>query len=59
MDRRSQEFENYQLDYAVLSTTDHTAHGTFDADEAALLVKNNPDKLEYVSAPDYWKGIDY
>jgi len=58
-DKRSQEFENYQLDYAVISTTDHTAHGTFDADEAAALVRQNPDKYEYVSAPDYWKGIDY
>jgi hypothetical protein len=59
MDKRSQEFENYQLNYAVLSNSDHTAHGTFDADEAALLVQQNPDKLEYVSAPNYWKGIDY
>jgi hypothetical protein len=59
MDKRSQEFENYQLDYAVISNTDHTAHGTFDANEAALLVQQNPDKLEYVSAPNYWKGIDY
>jgi hypothetical protein len=58
-DKRSQEFENYQLDYAVISTTDHTAHGTFDANEAAALVQQNPDKYEYVSAPDYWKGIDY
>jgi hypothetical protein len=47
------------LDYAVISTTDHTAHGTFDANEAAALVQQNPDKYEYVSAPDYWKGIDY
>jgi len=59
MDKRSQEFENYQLGYAVISTTDHNAHGTFDADEAAALVQQNPDKYEYVSAPNYWKGIDY
>lgn len=59
IDRRSQEFENYQLDNAVISTTDHSAHGTVSADDAAYLVQKYPDKYEYVSAPDYWKGIDY
>lgn len=59
IDRRSQEFENYQLNNAVISTTDHTAHGTVDADDAAYLVQKYPDKYEYVSAPDYWKGVDY
>jgi len=59
IDRRSQEFENYQLNYAVISNADHTAHGTFDSDDAAYLVQKYPDKYEYVSAPDYWKGIDY
>jgi hypothetical protein len=59
IDRRSQEFENYQLNYAVISNADHTAHGTVDADDAAYLVQKYPDKYEYVSAPDYWKGIDY
>lgn len=59
IDRRSQEFENYQLNYAVISNADHSAHGTFDADDAAFLVQKYPDKFEYVSAPDYWKGIDY
>jgi hypothetical protein len=59
MDKRSQEFENYQLGYTVISTTDHSAHGTFWNQDADDLVKGNPDKFEYVSAPDYWKGIDY
>jgi len=59
MDRRSQEFENYQLGYAVVSDTGNNAHGTLWADDAAALVQNNPDKYEYVSAPNYWKGIDY
>jgi hypothetical protein len=59
IDRRSQEFGNYQLGYAVVSTTDNTAHGTLWADDAAALVQNNPDRYEYVSAPNYWKGIDY
>lgn len=59
IDRRSQEFENYQLGYAVVADTQNNAHGTLWADDAALLVKNNPDKYEYVNAPNYWKGIDY
>ena len=59
MDRRSQEFENYQLGYAVVADTQNNAHGTLWADDAALLVQNNPDKYEYVNAPNYWKGIDY
>ncbi len=59
MDKRSQEFENYQLGYSVISTTDNSAHGTFWNEDADALVKNHPDKFEYVAAPDYWKGIDY
>ena len=59
MDKRSQEFENYQLGYAVVSDTQNTAHGTLWADDAAALVESNPDRFEYVSAPNYWKGIDY
>lgn len=58
-DKRSQEFENYQLGYAVVADTGNNAHGTLWADDAALLVQSNPDKFEYVSAPNYWKGIDY
>jgi hypothetical protein len=59
MDKRGQEFENYQLGYAVVSDAQNTAHGTLWADDAAALVQSNPDRFEYVSAPNYWKGIDY
>jgi hypothetical protein len=59
MDKRSQEFGNYQLGYAVVSDNQNTAHGTLWADDAAALVQSNPDRFEYVSAPNYWKGIDY
>jgi hypothetical protein len=59
IDRRSQEFGNYQLGYAVVSDTGNNAHGTLWADDAAALVQANPDRFEYVSAPNYWKGIDY
>ncbi len=59
MDRRSQEFENYQLGYTVISDNQNTAHGTFWNEDADALVKSNPDRFEYVNAPGYWKGIDY
>lgn len=59
MDRRSQEFENYQLGYSVISDNENTAHGTFWNEDADALVKSHPDRFEYVNAPGYWKGIDY
>jgi hypothetical protein len=59
MDKRSQEFENYQLGYSVISDTGNNAHGTFWNEDADALVKSNPDRFEYVSAPNYWKGVDY
>lgn len=59
MDRRSQEFENYQLGYSVISDTNNNAHGTFWNEDADALVKSNPSRFEYVNAPNYWKGIDY
>jgi len=59
IDKRSQEFENYQLGYSVISNVEHTAHATLENEDADALVKQNPDRFEYVSAPDYWKGVDY
>jgi len=59
MDRRSQEFENYQLGYSVIADTQNNLHGTFWNEDADALVKSNPDRFEYVTAPNYWKGIDY
>jgi hypothetical protein len=59
MDKRSQEFENYQLGYSVISDVGNNVHGTFWNEDAAALVESNPDKFEYVSAPNYWKGVDY
>lgn len=58
-DKRSQEFENYQLGYSVISTTDNQYHGTFWNEDADAIVKSHPDKFEYINAPNYWKGIDY
>lgn len=59
LDKRSQEFENYQLGFTVISNTEHTGHATLWNEQADELVQKNPDRFEYVSAPDYWKGIDY
>ena len=59
MDKRSQEFENYQLGYSVISDVGNNAHGTFWNEDADALVKSNPNRYEYVNAPGYWKGIDY
>lgn len=59
MDRRSQEFENYQLGYSVIADTRNHAHRTFWNEDAAALVQSDPNRYEYVNAPDYWKGIDY
>jgi hypothetical protein len=59
MDKRSQEFENYQLGYSVVSDTGNNVHATLWNDDAEALVKNNPDRFEYVTAPNYWKGVDY
>ncbi len=58
-DKRSQEFENYQLGYSVIADTENNAHGTFWDADAEAIVKSNPSKYEYVNAPNYWKGIDY
>lgn len=59
MDKRSQEFENYQLGYSVISDSQNNLHGTLWNEDADALVKSDPSRFEYVSAPDYWKGVDY
>ena len=59
MDRRSQEFSNYQLGYSVIQDNDKNTHGTVWNDDANLLVKTDPNRFEYVNAPNYWNGIDY
>jgi hypothetical protein len=58
-DKRSQEFGNYLLGYSVIRDVDNNYHGTFWNEDAELLVHSYPNTFEYVSAPDFWKGIDY
>lgn len=59
MDRRSKEFENYQLGYATIHDIQENAHGTLWSQDADFLVQHDPQRYEYVSAPSFWKGIDY
>ena len=59
MDRRSKEFENYQLGYATIHDIPNELHGTLWQEDADALVKQDPQRYEYVTAPNFWKGIDY
>lgn len=59
LDKRSQEFENYLLDSSVIQDNSGPAHGTFWNADADALVKSDPNRYEYVTAPNYWRGIDY
>jgi hypothetical protein len=59
MDRRSQSFSNYQLGYSVIQDNSVNGHGTFWNEDADALVANDPQRYEYVTAPNYWKGVDY
>jgi len=59
IDRRSKEFSNYQLGYSVVHDIPNNAHGTLWNEDADWLVQHDPQRYEYVSAPNFWKGIDY
>ena len=59
MDRRSKEFSNYQLGYSVVQDNTLNAHGTFWNADADELVRRDPQRSEYVNAPNFWQGIDY
>jgi hypothetical protein len=58
-DKRNQAFSNYLLDQTVVLDNQNNAHGTLWNQDADLLVKTDPNRFEYVNAPNYWKGIDY
>jgi hypothetical protein len=58
-DRRNQAFGNYLLDQTVIQDNQNNAHGTVWNQTADALVRNNPQRFEYVGGPNYWKGIDY
>lgn len=62
--RRGQEFNNYILDQSVVQDNNmHNngtiGHGTLYNADADWLVKNYPNRFEYVDKPNYWEGTDY
>ena len=59
MDRRSKDFSDYLLGFTVVQDNALHAHGTLWNEDADALVKADPQRFEYVTAPGFWKGIDY
>ena len=59
MDRRSKEFSDYLLGFTVVQDNSVNGHATLWNQDADALVKADPQRFEYVSAPGFWKGIDY
>jgi hypothetical protein len=59
MDQRSKSFSDYQLGYSVVQDNSAHTHGTFWNEDADALVAQDPQRYEYVTAPNYWKGVDY
>jgi hypothetical protein len=59
MDRTSQGFSNYILDKSVLLDTQTGGHATTWDTTAQTIVNSNPQRYEFVTTPNYWKGIDY
>jgi hypothetical protein len=58
-DKNSQAFSNYLLDQTVIQDNQLNAHGTVWNQTADVMVKNDPQRYEYVNTPNFWKGIDY
>jgi hypothetical protein len=62
--RNIQGFSNYILDQTVIQDNNMygngtVGHGTVWNSTADALVKSNPDRYEYVTNPNFWKGRDY
>jgi hypothetical protein len=55
----NQAFSNYLLDQTVIQDNDLHAHGTVWNQTADAMVRDNPQRYEYVNTPNFWKGIDY
>lgn len=58
-DKSNQSFSNYLLDQTVIQDNVKGTHSTEWNQTADALVKNNPDRYEYVPTPNFWKGVDY
>lgn len=62
--RTNQGFHNYILDQTVVQDNNMygngtIGHGTLWNSEADALVKADPNRFEYVTVPNYWKGTDF
>jgi hypothetical protein len=59
MNQRSKSLSDYQLGYSVVQDNSANTLGTFWNEDADALVAQDPQRYEYVTAPNYWKGVDY
>jgi hypothetical protein len=57
--RSNQNFSNYLLDQTVVQDNNTGGHATLWNQYADSLVKNDPNRYQYVQTPDFLKGIDY
>jgi hypothetical protein len=62
--RQTQSVSNYLLDQTVIQDNNMynngtIGHGTLWNNEADALVKADPNRFEYVTVPNYWRGTDY
>jgi hypothetical protein len=58
-DKHNQAFSNYLLDQTVIQDNESNTHATVWNQTADALVRNNPQRYEYVDTPNFWKGVDY
>jgi hypothetical protein len=58
-DKGNQAFSNYLLDQTVIQDNDNHTHSTEWNQTADQMVKDNPQRYEYVPTPNFWKGVDY
>jgi hypothetical protein len=59
IDRRSKDFSDYLLGYTVVQDNSVNGHATLWNQDADALVRADPNRFEYVTAPNFWKGVDY
>jgi hypothetical protein len=58
-DRNGQAFSNYLLDQTVIQDNTNNTHGTAWNSTADAMVSADPNRYQYVTTPNYWKGVDY
>ena len=58
-DKTNQGFSNYLLEQTVIQDNEKGTHSTEWSATADAMVKNNPQRYEYVPNQNFWKGVDY